>query len=42
MQLEITNPSMLHLVNLLKIEMEAPKILSQQYDLAIVTALIAA
>jgi len=40
MQLEITNPSMLHLVNLLKIEMEAPKFLSQQYVLAIVTALI--
>ncbi|MEO0840646.1 MAG: hypothetical protein AAF063_17305 [Cyanobacteria bacterium J06643_5] len=30
MQLEITEPSMLHLANLLKIEMEAPEILSQQ------------
>lgn len=39
-QLEITDPSMLYLAHLLQIEMEAPKILSQKYVLAIVTALI--
>lgn len=39
-QIEITDPSMLHLVSLLEIEIKAPKILSQKYVLAIVTALI--
>lgn len=41
-QVEITEPSMLHLAHLLQLEMKAPKILSQKYVLAIVTAMIAA
>ena len=41
-QVEIVDPSMLHLAYLLQSEMETPKILSQEYVLAIVTAMITA
>ena len=41
-QIEITEPSMLHLAKLLQTEMQTPKILSQKYVLAILTAMIAA
>jgi hypothetical protein len=39
-QIEITNPSILHLAQLLQTEMEAPKIFSQEFVFAIVTTMI--
>jgi hypothetical protein len=39
-QIEITNPSILHLAHLLQTEMEAPKIFSKEFVFAIVTTMI--
>jgi hypothetical protein len=41
-QIEITDPSILHLAHLLRTEIEAPRILSQEFVFAIVTAMITA
>jgi hypothetical protein len=39
-KIEITNPSILHLAHLLQTEIKTPKILSQEFVFAIVTAMI--
>jgi hypothetical protein len=39
-QIEITNPSILHLSHLLQTEMKAPKVFSQDFVFAIITVMI--